>query len=91
MKYKFAFKTLGCKLNFTESSMIAEEFINNGYVDMYKAMKIYNKYCYEGVFMDDHCPLIDNDIDFPGNWGGYRSRIFAQGYIQAMIESVKKS
>jgi mannonate dehydratase len=69
----------------------SEEFINNGYVDMYKAMKIYNKYGYEGVFMDDHCPLIDNDIDFPGNWGGYRSRIFAQGYIQAMIESVKKS
>ena len=69
----------------------SEEFINNGYVDMYKAMSIYNKFGYEGVFMDDHCPLIYNDVDFPGNWGGYRSRIFAQGYIQAMIESVKKS
>ena len=31
----------------------SEEFINNGYVDMYKAMKIYNKYGYEGVFMDE--------------------------------------
>ena len=67
-----------------------EEFINNGYVDMYKAMNIYNKFGYQGVFMDDHCPLIDKDIEFPGNWGGYRSRIFAQGYIQAMIESIKK-
>ncbi len=65
-----------------------EEFINTGYVDMKRAMETYNAAGFEGVFMDDHCPLITDDADFPGNWGGYRSRIFAQGYIQAMLEAV---
>ena len=64
-----------------------EEFINTGYVDMKKAMETYNSAGYDGVFMDDHCPVIVGDSSFPGNWGGYRSRIFAQGYIQAMLEA----
>ena len=65
-----------------------EEFINTGYVEMKRAMEVYQLAGYEGVFMDDHCPLVDNDTEFPGNWGGYRSRVFAQGYIQAMLEAV---
>ena len=68
-----------------------EEFINTGYVDMHKAMKIYKDAGYEGCFMDDHCPDIENDKEFPGNLGGYRSRIFAQGYIQAMLQAIMKS
>ena len=66
-----------------------EEFINTGYVDMHKAMKIYKDAGYEGCFMDDHCPDIENDKEFPGNLGGYRARIFAQGYIQAMLDSIR--
>ena len=65
-----------------------EEFINTGYVDMKRAMETYAAADYDGAFMDDHCPLLVNDAAFPGNWGGYRSRIFAQGYIQAMLEAV---
>ena len=65
-----------------------EEFINTGYVDMKRAMEAYQSGGYTGVFMDDHCPEIFGDTVFPGNWGGYRSRIFAQGYIQAMLEAV---
>ncbi len=65
-----------------------EEFINTGYVDMKRAMETYAAAGYKGVFMDDHCPEIVCDSPFPGNWGGYRSRIFAQGYIQAMLEAV---
>ena len=65
-----------------------EEFINTGYVDMKRAMETYDAAGFDGIFMDDHCPLIVGDADFPGNWGGYRSRIFAQGYIQAMLEAV---
>jgi mannonate dehydratase len=65
-----------------------EEFINTGYVDMLRAMRTYHHAGYDGVFMDDHCPLIEGDADFPGNWGGYRSRVFAQGYIQALLEAV---
>ena len=66
-----------------------EEFINTGYVDMIKAMNIYKDAGYTGCFMDDHCPDIYNDEEFPGNLGGYRSRIFAQGYIQALLDSMK--
>ena len=65
-----------------------EEFINTGYVDMVKAMKTYKDAGYEGCFMDDHCPDIYNDQEFPGNLGGYRSRIFAQGYIQGLLDSL---
>ena len=65
-----------------------EEFINTGYVNMKRAMEIYHAAGYSGVFIDDHCPLVNHDAEFPGNWGGYRSRVFAQGYIQAMIEAV---
>ena len=67
-----------------------EEFINTGYVNMKKAMRTYSDAGFTGNFIDDHCPLMVNDDDFPGNLGGYRSRLFAQGYIAGVIESVKK-
>ena len=67
-----------------------EEFINTGYVDMVKAMRIYRDAGYNGVFIDDHCPFIEGDVPFPGNLGGYRSRVFAAGYIQSVIETVLK-
>lgn len=62
-----------------------EEFVNTGYVDMYKAMKIYLKHNFDGFFIDDHVPIIHGDTPW-----GHRSRAFANGYIQALIESVKK-
>lgn len=67
-----------------------EEFINTGYVDMVKAMRIYRDVGYDGVFIDDHCPTVEGDSQFPGNLGGYRSRAFAQGYIQALLDAVNK-
>ena len=63
-----------------------EEFINTGYVDMHKAMKIYNEVNYDSFFIDDHVPGTFQDTSF-----GHRGRAFAMGYIQAMIESVKNS
>jgi mannonate dehydratase len=41
-----------------------EEFINTGYVDMYKAMKIYNRLNFDGFFIDDHVPYTDGDSQF---------------------------
>lgn len=67
-----------------------EEFINTGYVDMKRAMRTYRDAGYKGCFIDDHCPIMKDDTPFPGNLGGYRSRLFAQGYIQGLIESVTK-
>ena len=62
-----------------------EEFVNTGYVDMHKAMKIYNDVGYDSFFIDDHVPATFQDTHF-----GHRGRAFAMGYIQALIESVKK-
>jgi mannonate dehydratase len=67
-----------------------EEFINTGYVDMYKAMRLYRDVGFKGVFIDDHCPDIKGDRPFQDRDGGYQSRAFAQGYIQAMLEAVQK-
>jgi mannonate dehydratase len=64
-----------------------EEFINTGYVDMARAMRAYREVGYRGVFIDDHCPAVVGDTAFPGNLGGYRSRLFALGYIQALIDA----
>ena len=65
-----------------------EEFINTGYVDMHKAMRLYQEAGFNGVFIDDHVPVVAGDTAFPGNLGGYRGRMYATGYIQALIDGV---
>ena len=62
-----------------------EEFVNTGYVDMYRAMQIYNKHDFDGFFIDDHVPHTHQDTQW-----GHRGRAFANGYIQALIEAVQK-
>ena len=53
---------------------------------MLKAMEIYHDVGFEGVFVDDHVPVGVNDT----TWG-HRGRAFANGYIQATIDSVKRN
>jgi mannonate dehydratase len=65
-----------------------EEFINTGYVDMEKAMRLYRDAGFRGVFIDDHVPMVEGDTEFPGNLGGYRGRMYALGYIQALLDVV---
>jgi mannonate dehydratase len=62
-----------------------EEFINTGYVDMYKAMELYYDTGFDGFIIDDHVPQTYGDTPW-----GHRGRAFANGYIQAMIEAVTK-
>jgi mannonate dehydratase len=62
-----------------------EEFVNTGYVDMYRAMKIYRDCGYDSFFIDDHVPQTIGDTEW-----GHRGRAFACGYIQALIEAVSK-
>jgi mannonate dehydratase len=62
-----------------------EEFINSGYVDMYRAMTVYRDVGFDGFFIDDHVPHTHGDT----TWG-HRGRAFAMGYIQALIEAVQK-
>ena len=60
-----------------------ETFVNTGYVDMYRAMRIYAENGFDGFFMDDHVPQTIGD----SAWG-HRSKAYANGYIQSLIETV---
>lgn len=62
-----------------------EEFVNTGYVDMYRAMSIYHEVGFDGFFIDDHVPHTTGDTAW-----GHRGRAFASGYIQGLIEAVTK-
>jgi D-mannonate dehydratase len=54
---------------------------------MAKAVRLYREAGFRGVLIDDHVPRIAGDKPFPGNLGGYRSRMFAVGYIESLIDA----
>ena len=58
-----------------------ETFIDNGSIDMLKAMRVYKEVGYDGMMMPDHVPRVEgisNDQGFA----------FAFGYIKALIAAV---
>ena len=59
-----------------------ETFIDDGDVDMLKAMRVYREIGYDGMMMPDHVPSIEGDT---GNLQGFA---FAFGYIKALIAAV---
>ncbi len=66
----------GGVLNFRET------FIDNGDVDMLKAMRVYKEVGYDGMMMPDHVPQVDGDT------GQAQGFAFAIGYIKALIAAV---
>ena len=59
-----------------------ETFIDNGSVDMLKAMRVYKEVGYDGMMMPDHVPQVDGDA------GQFQGFAFAFGYIKALIAAV---
>jgi mannonate dehydratase len=59
-----------------------ETFIDNGDVDMLKAMRVYKEVGFDGMMMPDHVPAI------PGDTKGAQAFAHAFGYIQALIAAV---
>jgi mannonate dehydratase len=59
-----------------------ETFIDNGDVDMLKAMRVYKEVGYDGMMMPDHVPQVEGDT------GQFQGFAFAFGYIKALIASV---
>jgi mannonate dehydratase len=59
-----------------------ETFIDDGDVDMLRAMRVYKEVGYDGMMMPDHVPTIEGDA---GNLQGFA---FAFGYIKALIAAV---
>ena len=65
-----------------------ETFIDEGYVDMYRAMQIYKDVGFDGPMIDDHVPKIVDD----NAWDGpYRSEAYAMGYYKAFIDVLRRS
>jgi mannonate dehydratase len=63
-------------LNFRES------FIDDGDVDMLKAMRVYKEVGYDGMMMPDHVPHVEGDESQAQGFA------FAFGYIKALIAAV---
>jgi mannonate dehydratase len=59
-----------------------ETFIDDGDVDMLKAMRVYKEIGFEGMMMPDHVPAVDGDVD------RLQGFAFAFGYIKALIAAV---
>ena len=60
-----------------------ETFIDEGYVDMARAMRLYAETNVDVPFIEDHVPHLSEDDD-----NQHRSRAFAMGYIKALIDAV---
>jgi mannonate dehydratase len=59
-----------------------ETFIDDGDVDMLKAMRVYKEIGYDGMMMPDHVPRVEGDA------GEAQGFAFAFGYIKALIAAV---
>jgi mannonate dehydratase len=59
-----------------------ETFIDDGDVDMLKAMRVYKEVGYDGMMMPDHVPEISGDVQ------GYQAFAYTFGYIKAVIAAV---
>ena len=59
-----------------------ETFIDDGDVDMLKAMRVYKEVGYDGMLMPDHVPGIEGDT------GGAQAFAFTFGYIKALLAAV---
>jgi mannonate dehydratase len=60
-----------------------ETFIDDGYVDMLEAMRVYHEVGFEGVLIPDHVPAIVDDTPW-----GHRGRAYAIGYMKALFACV---
>lgn len=59
-----------------------ETFIDDGDVDMLKAMRVYKEVGFDGMMMPDHVPSIEGDRE------GLQAFAFTFGYIKALIAAV---
>jgi mannonate dehydratase len=59
-----------------------ETFIDDGDVDMLKAMRVYKEVGYDGMMMPDHVPKIAADTT------SYQAFAYSFGYIKALIAAV---
>lgn len=62
----------------------SEVFIDNGYVDMPRALELYAKHGFKGTIIPDHTPLVSSDAPWDTGMG------FALGYIRGLMQSLSR-
>jgi mannonate dehydratase len=62
---------------------LKECFIDDGDIDVTKALRILNKNGFDSFIIDDHIPHIVGDT----SWG-HRARAHAMGYLQGVVASL---
>jgi mannonate dehydratase len=60
-----------------------ETFIDDGDVDMLKAMRVYKEVGFDGMLMPDHVPRISGDVN------GSQAFAYTFGYIKALLAAVE--
>ena len=60
-----------------------ETFIDDGFVDMLQAMRVYKEVGFDGVMIVDHSPALTGDTPF-----GHGGQAYAIGYMKALIKCV---
>ncbi len=63
-----------------------ETFINDGDVDMFRMLQVYKEVGFDGFVVDDHVPHVVDDTPW-----GHRSRAYAMGYIQSLLDVVNRA
>ncbi len=61
-----------------------EVFVDEGDIDMFKALALLNEYEFDGVMIPDHTP----ELSCPGPW--YAGMAFALGYMRAALQMIDK-
>lgn len=66
-------------------SQYHEVFLDEGYVDMFRALRTYAANNYDGVFIPDHTP----QMTCAASW--HAGMVFALSYLKAAIRAVEDS
>ena len=61
----------------------SESFIDEGYVDMAEAVRVYREVGFDGPVIEDHVPAMTGDGP-----DKYRARAHAMGYTKALIDAI---
>ena len=56
-----------------------ETFIDDGYMDMFEVMKVFQETGYDGTMIVDHVPRMDNDPRY------FKATAYAIGYMKALL------
>ena len=65
-------------------NQFSESFIDDGDIDIQRALRILKKNGFDEFIIDDHVPQVIGDTDW-----GHRARAHAMGYLQGLVAALE--